>query len=123
SKHYKSGKIIILRSQSIRYPRSHARSPKSRTSRVQEQLCRSMIELAGVNSFYHRQFIGNIRHVWKEIGNPVPTLSTLFENSLWSQHLRHAADESKSLSFQKRSGTKLAIQFFQFRLVVKQFEL
>ena len=121
--HDKAGQILILRTQPICHPRSHAGSAKARATGLNQQLGGSMIELVGGHRLQKTKLIGNAGQMWHMFADPGPALPPLLEMSLRAQHLGHTPYKGKPLAFQQRLGTILPIQSRQSRFIVEQLQL
>src|SRR5215472_11544700 len=82
-----------------------------------------MVELIRAHGADYTQVIGVFLQTRQAVGNPLPTLSRLMKWILRSQQLRHAIDECKAFTGEKRSGAVLPVEPGQFWFMFEEFQL
>ncbi len=63
-----------------------------------KQLCRTVIDLLGVQRFDHAQLVGDTSQMREQLAQPHPTFAMLLEFVLRPKQTRSAADKGKLLS-------------------------
>ena len=90
---------------------------------MDEKLRGAVIELIRVHRFNEAQIICHGGELRESIRDPSSALAVLLELKLRAEHFRNTLDKGELLAFKKLFGAILAIEFFQFRLVVEKFVL
>ena len=90
---------------------------------MHHQLSRPVVELVRLDRFQEAQIVDLLGQVGHQLRHPCTGITVLLEIILRPQHARRAVDEREAFAFQERLRALLAVELFEIRLVVEQFQL
>ena len=125
--HDKTRQVLRFTANAVSHPGAHAGPAKTRRACVEENLCRSMIEVVCVDRRDEGQVVDHPPQMRKTFRNVSARLAVALELPPRAQQLgnlpRKAVHEGKALAFQKRFWNRFAAQLHQLWLVFKQIQL